>query len=143
MNGIEINYEKSKITIKSEFDKRNEPVILVPGEETAISIICSHLLELGYEFRLERRTDNYLSIVVNDNNDFCRIKMGAKSKWFSVYMPLIEKQLADDSRLSCVKNKNQFHWKINIDKPEDISKYLDIIQQSCESLTKKDSLPLK
>ncbi len=134
MNGIKINYENGKISVSSEFDKRYDPVILTPEEEIAVSIACECLSCINCNIHLERRTDKYLSIIANDVHDFCRIKIGKKSSWFSVFMPKIKKYFIDDQRLSGVKNKEQFHWKINLNSPDELMQYTDIIQQSCQSV---------
>lgn len=134
MNGVEIVHENGKTVVKSNFDRQYEPVVLTPEESIAVSIVCECLSHLHCKIHLERRTANYLSIIANDSYDFCRIKIGTRSTWFSVFMPRIQAEFVNDSRLSGVKNKNQFHWKINLNRIDELKQYTDIIQKSCQSI---------
>ena len=134
MNGIEILLKDGKISVNSQFDYA--PGLLSADEERAVNLIFQILDNAGIDLTrlsLERRTSNYLSIVLDNLHDFCRIKMGQKSKWVSISMVRIQKDFINDPRLSEVKNKNQFHWKIGVNCPDDLCHYSDIIQKSCIS----------
>lgn len=115
--------------VKTQFDKRYEPVTLNDLESQEISAIFNVLSKYDVSqdsISLERRSDDYLSVIAG-NDDFLRLKMGVKSKWFSIR---ITKEFRQDDRLTNVKNKNQFHWKVAIDSEQDIYLYSDIIYAS-------------
>ena len=77
---------------------------------------------------MERRTDNYLTVVVGQECDFCRIKAGKKSTWFSLsFSSKDRKDLELDPRLSVVANKNHRHWKIPLSSIDKLDGYSDLI----------------
>lgn len=130
MSGINITFNKNTISISNDYDRRNQPVSLSEGETSAINEIYKILSEAHVAApltHLERRSDNYLTLVAFKNIDFLRIKIGKKSSWFSVDIYNIKDKFLCDPRLQQVKNKNQRHWKISISSFTDISIYADII----------------
>ena len=99
-------------------------------EPTAIEAeALKYIIEAAGFVKLYRRSDSYLTICNESENDFCRLKATDRAKWFSLDMP---KEYYNDSRLNDVQNKNQRHWKIKLNKIEDIAKYSDIIKASSE-----------
>lgn len=132
---IELSYDKDgNIEINNTLSKRYKPVTLSTDEETAVTIILNIISNVGISndnIHLERGTASYLSVVIFDVYDFCRIKIGQKSKWFSILMDKdCCKLFSDDERLSVVSNKNQLHWKIPLSTVNDLNSYADIIQRS-------------
>lgn len=94
-------------------------------EAEALNLICS---ALDTSVKLYRRSDAYLTICNEEGNDFCRLKVSERAKWFSLDMD--KSMFREDQRLECVQNKNQRHWKIKLKGVEDISLYSDIIKES-------------
>lgn len=109
------------------------------GEKEALRLICEALGPTDSQrLHLERRSNNYLSVIKDESHDFCRIKIGDKSKWFSLSMWGIDRAVLDDPRLESVNNKNQRHWKIALSSIEDISKYSDFIRASFNVVVEYD-----
>lgn len=103
---------------------------LSAGEKEALNIIKDIITNSNLDFgkvRLERRSENYITLISDDDSDFCRIKIGNRSKWFSLDLWKYRKELSSDERLTIVKNKNQIHWKIPLESVNDIKKYADLI----------------
>ena len=126
---IEFSLEKGKVKTSSSIFRRYETVELTPQEEQGVKIVVDSIGDkLTTEIHLERRTDNYLTIVVGRECDFCRIKAGKKSSWVSLSLPSNErKSLALDPRLSVVINKNLVHWKIPLSSIDKLKDYGDLI----------------
>lgn len=127
---IEIAFDNGVISVKSEFDKRSELLILSDDEKNSVFIISDIIRSSGLDFsrcHLERRSGDYLSIVCDTENDFCRIKIGARSKWFSLDLWLCDDKIKNDNRLLCVKSRNTRHWKIPLKSVDDLKIYSDII----------------
>lgn len=112
----------------------NKPLNLTPGEEIALEIVFSALSDIVDEeadLHAERRSDNYFSVVAFEHYDFMRIKIGDRAKWFTVSLsPSDRLELADDERFSKVKNKNQLHWKVPLNSPEQLNEHFDLIQKA-------------
>ena len=93
-------------------------------------------------FRIEQRSQNYLSLVYG-NNDFLRIKYTENSKWISIGMyGDNRKENLDNPLFAEHKNKNQIHWKSKINTFEDLEKYLEIIEKACFVLKISGDEPL-
>lgn len=135
MKGIEFALLDGKISLTNSFDSPNQPIILSEDEERALKIISGFLQDTGFplnDLHLERRSEDYLSIFLSDNFDFCRVHLGLKSKWISLrFFSKDAEEIKDDARLNTVKNKHQMHWKIPVASIEDIAEYGDLIQRSC------------
>lgn len=130
---IEIRVENNGFGVSASTDRWAATVTMSPDEEKAVSSVFSALGDLAVRVHCERRSDAYLSIVGPDyGDDFCRIKAGARSVWFSLDLPLCG--VSDDPRLACVKNKNQRHWKIPLSSVSDIPIYSDLILLSARQL---------
>lgn len=86
------------------------------------------IYEVG-EVKLYQRSDAYLTICNEGGNDFCRLKVTDRTKWISIDVP---QEFYDDPRLENVPNKNQRHWKIKLNRIDDIALYSDIIKAASE-----------
>lgn len=122
------------IHMESSFER---PLTLTEEEQHSIDIIYRTLAGLdtgSAEIHAERRSVNYLSIVAFSDYDFIRLKIGERSKWFSVFLsPTDRSELADDVRFADVSNKKQLHWKIKLSRTEDLGKYTDLFQRAFAS----------
>lgn len=130
---IIISIENGIPRVYNSLDRKNEPVVLSDYETHAIQIINKALSDAGINtenIHLERRTDSYLTIVSGKDCDFCRIKVTSRTAWFSLDLWLLTSELANDSRLFNVKNKNQRHWKIPLCDVGDLQNYNDLIVMS-------------
>lgn len=100
-------------------------------ESKALSIISEILSGKG-EFRLERRSESYLTLIAGEY-DFCRLKATERTNWISLDMWRCSENVKNDEKLNGVTNKNQRHWKIQLSDIYDIKNYADIIVASFES----------
>ena len=113
---------------------------LTKYEVTPLSIIKEEFSKKGIDFDseiiMQRRSDSYLSLFTYRSDapdgsliDFCRVKAGAKSFWISLDFFYSREPLPiiDDPRLEKVKNKNQRHWKIDLNTISNLYKHLDLI----------------
>lgn len=94
-------------------------------EADALKILFS---AVDVPVNLYRRSDAYLTVCNEAGNDFCRLKISERAKWFSLDMD--NSTFRGDPRLESVQNKNQRHWKIKLKAIEDISLYSDIIKEA-------------
>lgn len=124
---------------EEEEEKSNIPTNILGidvsvDESKALSILEKIFMDENLNFfdkiKLQRRTDKYLTVCNLSGDDFLRLKMGVKSKWFSVDIHRAPADIRKDTRLNDVNNKNQRHWIIKIDSIDDLIKYSDIILYS-------------
>ncbi|WP_373262414.1 hypothetical protein [Hungatella hathewayi] len=109
-------------------------VSLSSYEADGVAILMNLLSEVpnSAKVHLEKRADDYISIVCGEHNDFVRLKLTDRTKWISI-------RLAEEDRLSNIdnpifsaqKNKNQSHWKIKLDTIEQIKELKKFICQAC------------
>ncbi len=134
MAKIVISIQNGMPSVTSELDRRNAPVNLSTGEKEAVDIILRAIENAGFptdKIHLERRTENYLTIVAFDVFDFCRIKIGTKAKWISLDFSKEDRELlGEDPRLDIIKSPHLLHWKLPLDDVSDISRYTDFIVHS-------------
>lgn len=120
----------------SGFARYNADAELTELEQIAINIIISQFEEYSVDFsiiKICRRSDHYLSLVAENEFDFCRIKAGTRSCWFSIHGLNLAQDLKEDPRLAeC--NKKLVHWKIKLSSIEDLEQYSDLILQSYLSI---------
>ena len=80
---------------------------------------------------VERRSDDYLSIVC-DNNDFLRFKLTPRTKWLSLNLPFdVRDQYKESPLFAAQKKKTVIHWKGALLSVSDVDKYKDLIILSC------------
>jgi len=118
--------------VKSDEGKRFLPVTLTNDESEAVNIISASLSDvLSEAIHLERRTDAYLTLVVCEYCDFCRLKISQRSKWFSVATwPKNPSELIESGWPEPVNDKKQCHWKYKLVSVDDLKNYSDLILQS-------------
>lgn len=81
---------------------------------------------------LERRSDNYVSLVIG-YNDFLRFKYSSRAKWVSLDLPSsVASKNKDNPIFAAQKNKDQRHWKAEIASLDDLDKMADFIIASCK-----------
>ncbi len=95
-------------------------------EDNAIKIIRSFFQE-NTPIEIEHRSKSYTSLINDQKNDFCRLKITDKTKWITLDMWGVSEQIQSDIRLQDVKNKNQRHWKIPLSNINDLNQISDII----------------
>lgn len=125
MNGVEI----TNGSIKGQFDSYNIPAELTELESRALLYVKESFDKAGEDFDLlkfRRRSQDYLSILSPDDNDFFRIKATSRSVWFSVNGKILPKELQLDDRFNDVK-KSLIHWKVKLNDISDLKIYADII----------------
>lgn len=130
MNGITIVInDQGKPFVRSQFQKdlnANEKELLVA--EHFISVI--NAAKPNIVVTLERRSDNYLSLCLKEN-DFLRFKYTDRTKWLSIdttYLDLKE----DDERFVTQKNKKQRHWKATIDDISMLQAFDELAVLACQ-----------
>lgn len=80
---------------------------------------------------IERRSDDYLSVVC-ENNDFLRFKLTPRTKWLSLNLPRdLRKQYESDDLFAAQKKKSAIHWKATITDVSDVDKFKDLIVAAC------------
>lgn len=129
MNGLTIGIsDQGKPILRSQFQKdlnANEKEMLVA--EHFISVI--NAAKPDVVVTLERRSDNYLSLCLKEN-DFLRFKYTDRTKWLSIdttYLNLEE----DDERFVAQKNKRQRHWKAMIEDISMLSAFDELAVSAC------------
>lgn len=128
---LEFGIDKNNIYSRNIFEK---PLALTPEEELAVDIIYKALSDSeidAAEIHAERRSTNYISIVAFFDYDFIRLKIGTRSKWFSVFLSLTDRvELANDVRFSNISNKQQIHWKVSFSEIEQLEKHTDLFKRA-------------
>lgn len=131
--GMYMSDAKLEFTFKSSFDKYYKDAELTEYEEEAIEIIKSVFEKENVSFdriSFRRRSVSYLSFIIDNENykDFCRIKVGSRSVWVSLDMWNEKREeLEKDVRFSNVTNKNQRHWKVNLNNIDDFESISELI----------------
>lgn len=111
---------------------RGIPAVLNEEEKCFINIALKNILNNDtYKNRIsiDKRSQNYTTVSLDENYDFLRFKIGVKSKWFSIWPAPQDKK---DDRFNIVQKKNIVHWKVPISVIEDIENYIDLIDNSAE-----------
>lgn len=128
------------ITIKSEngevktigVNNSRTAYNLSEQETKAIEIIKSAFDEKGLPFNeisIERRSQSYLSLVLPNMNDFCRIHFGERSMWISLDMWRCGEELQNNRYFDTVspKNRKKRHWEIPLKSVDEIKDVTDLI----------------
>lgn len=116
---------------------RGIPAVLTEEEKRFINIALKNILnDDTYKNRIsiDRRSQNYATVSLDENYDFLRFKIGVKSKWFSIWPAPQDKK---DDRFNVVQKKNIIHWKVPINVIEDTDNYIDLIDNSAEYADKQ------
>lgn len=88
--------------------------------------------ELLQNVRVVRNSDDYVSVVFGEYNDFLRFKFTDRAKWISLRLSPEDRKLNKDNPLfDSQKNKNQLHWKSNIHSISDLDSFRDLVSRSC------------
>lgn len=78
MLGIEIFVDADgRLGVVNNYRRKDLPITLEPDEATAVRIVFEAVPEADAVqgmMHVERRSDNYLTVVIADVWDFCRIK---------------------------------------------------------------------
>lgn len=129
MISFSVNSQTGKVEIESIFDK---DLNANSDEEAAFKIICSFLpCDLLDRVFIERRSKDYISMFCGVN-DFLRLKYSTRSKWLSLRLPHDVAALNVDNPLfSAQTNKNQLHWRGNLQSLDDLKLFKNLIISSC------------
>mgnify|MGYP004527796267 FL=1 len=129
MISFSVNSQTGKVEIESIFDK---DLNANSDEEAAFKIIYSFLpCDLLDHVFIERRSKDYISMFCGAN-DFLRLKYSTRSKWLSLRLPHDVATLNVDNPLfSAQTNKNQLHWRGNLQSLDDLKLFKDLIISSC------------
>lgn len=122
--------------IESQFDNYDADAIPTELESIALEAIGSEFKKRGLDFgeiRFRRRSDKYLTLLAPNDFDFCRIKVGERSVWFSVHGIKLPAEIKNDSRFDGVK-KTLVHWKVSLKNVSDFQHNSDLIAESYLSI---------
>lgn len=115
-------------------DDHKQPVCLNDEEQEFIDMVFSFLasrVDLS-NLRLDKRSDNYTSLIYGEYNDFLRFRLSARTKWLSLRLPSdIKASNMDNSLFDAQKNKKQLHWKAKLNSLKDVAIFKDFIIASC------------
>ena len=100
-------------------------------EAEALSIISEILAGHG-TFRIERRSENYLTLFAGRYGDFCRLKTTERVTWITLDMCVCSESVRNHKQFDDISNKNIRHWKISLLNNDDIRNYSDFIIASFE-----------
>lgn len=95
-------------------------------EAEALSIISEILAKHG-TFRIERRSENYLTLIAGRCGDFCRLKTTEHVTWITLDMCVCSESIRNHKQFDNINNKNIRHWKISLLNNDDIRNYSDFI----------------
>jgi len=129
-----IVFSPSKIS--SEFDNYDSDAVLTSEEKEALEFIKKAFDDAALDFTrivYRRRSKDYLSLVIGDNIDFCRIKATARSVWFSVLAKHLPDEIKTDLRFEGNK-KTALHWKVKLTDISDFANNSDLIAESFASI---------
>lgn len=124
--------------VKSEIDNYNTDAVMTELEKEAIGYIKREFKKRNIDFgeiRLRRRSKAYLTLLAPNDYDFCRIKAGKQSVWFSVHGFNLPENIKNDSRFDNAK-KTLLHWKIKLSSIDDFKDNSDLISESYLSIKK-------
>lgn len=129
MISFSVDSQTGKVEIESIFDK---DLNVNSDEEAAFKIIYSFLpCDLLDRVFIERRSKDYISMFCGAN-DFLRLKYSTRSKWLSLRLPHDVAALNVDNPLfSAQTNKNQLHWRGNLQSLDDLKLFKNLIISSC------------
>lgn len=130
--------EQGKVDISTSLDNYNQPAELTMLEKQVALYIKNAFLKNDIDFdktiRFRRRSQCYLTLIAPNDVDFCRIKAGIKSVWFSVDSWLLDEEKKNDIRFDNVKNRKARHWKVELNYIQDFENNADLIVDTFKSL---------
>lgn len=129
----QLDLKESSTLSDQKFSSDESTVQLSEDEQEAFGYICEALSEIhvkASDMHVERRSENYLSIVSGKGQDFCRIKLSKNSKWISLSMWHADDEVKNNPIFDNVSNKNARHWKIFLRWTGDIQDLYDLVQIS-------------
>ncbi len=107
---------------------------LTPDEERLLEIVIGFLADsvdvsmVG----LEKRSNDYTSMIYGGLNDFLRFKYSSRAKWVSLRLPAaVQKENMNNSLFAAQKNKGQLHWKSALSSLSDLETLKPFIIASC------------
>jgi len=107
--------------------------------------VCNYVIDMLSEVRdrnkfgIEQRSNSYLSLIYCDN-DFFRVKYTERAKWISISLAKEDKN-KDDERFKAQVNKNQIHWKADINSFDDIKNFKQELINACKSYNTDEYVP--
>lgn len=133
------NIEKDTKEVKKQVENYNEYDVC--------NYFIEELIKLGKDdtlFRIEQRSDRYLSLIYGNNN-FLRVHISKvdDTKWITIAMfDSYRKKYIDSELFLAQTNKNQIHWKADIQNFNDYKKFIDIANEACVILKECGQEPL-
>lgn len=131
------------MAIEFRFDPENKCIFigepekelsLTSDEETLLETVCLFIADhvdvsmLG----IEKRSNDYTSIIYGGMNDFLRFKYTSRTKWISLRLPIsLQKENENNPLFSAQKNKRQLHWKASLSSLDDLEALKPFIIASC------------
>lgn len=126
------------IEVSCSIDRYNQPAVLTSLEKQIARYIKKAFEINGIDFdkaiRFRRRAQSYLSLIAPNDDDFCRIKIGPKSIWFSIDAWRLDEEKRNDARFNNIKNRKIRHWKVYLNCIEDFESNTDLIVDSYKSI---------
>lgn len=130
--------EHGKADISSSLDNYDQPADLSMLEKQVALYIKRAFQKNNIDFdksiRFRRRSQSYLTLIAPNDIDFCRIKAGLKSVWFSVDSWSLNEEKKNDARFNNVKNRKIRYWKVELNCIEDFENNADLIVDTYKSL---------
>ena len=126
------NIEKDTKEVKNQVENYNEYDVC--------NYFIEELIKLGKDdtlFRIEQRSDRYLSLIYGNNN-FLRVHISKvdDTKWITIAMfNSYRKKYIDSELFLAQTNKNQIHWKADIQDFNDLKKIGVVLKRAIYFIT--------
>ncbi len=108
-------------------------------EVSACQFFIDRLVERGKEiekFKIEHRASDYTSLVYDGYNDFIRIKLTDNVSWVSIALSREDQnKYMNDPLFDSQRNKNQRHWRSDLDSIDQLQQYVDMAENACISIS--------
>ena len=127
---ISFDSDKNVVSITSDFEKS---LSMNEYESQLLEIVLSFLSSSEHfeKLHVERRSRDYISLIC-DENDFFRFKYSDRSKWCSIRLPKsLQLSNQDNELFEAQKNKNQLHWKADLNSMSVLESLKPFIIESC------------
>lgn len=131
------------MSIQISFDFENMvPIVGEPVKELSLFADEENLLKIVIGFLadsvdismvgVEKRSNDYTSLIYGGLNDFLRFKYSPRTKWISLRLPAaIQKENMENTLFAAQKNKKQLHWKSSLSSLSDLEALKPYIIASC------------